>query len=79
MGVVFNPLTYLLLATVTEDPSFGGFIFYLFLIAFSGDIWSSPVLVGWCADFCATPSEPKVSGAEVEGHATRVVLVLPGV
>lgn len=32
VGVVFNPLTYLLLATVTEDPSFGGFIFYLFLM-----------------------------------------------
>lgn len=32
VGVVFNPLTYLLLATVTEDPSFGGFIFYFFLM-----------------------------------------------
>lgn len=32
VGVVFNPLTYLLLATVTEDPSFGGFIYYLFLM-----------------------------------------------
>lgn len=32
IGVVFNPLTYLLLATVTEDPSFGGFIFYFFLM-----------------------------------------------
>ena len=32
MGVVFNPLTYLLLATVTEDPSFGGFVYYFFLI-----------------------------------------------
>lgn len=32
VGVVLNPLTYLLLATVTEDPSFGGFIFYFFLM-----------------------------------------------
>lgn len=32
VGVVFNPLTYLLLATVTEDPSFGGFIYYFFLM-----------------------------------------------
>lgn len=32
IGVVFNPLTYLLLATVTEDPSFGGFIYYFFLM-----------------------------------------------
>ena len=32
VGVVFNPLTYLLLATVTGDPSFGGFIFYFFLM-----------------------------------------------
>ena len=32
VGVVFNPLTYLLMATVTEDPSFGGFIFYFFLM-----------------------------------------------
>ena len=32
VGVVFNPLNYLLLATVTEDPSFGGFIFYFFLM-----------------------------------------------
>lgn len=32
VGVVFNPLTYLLLATVTEDSSFGGFIFYFFLM-----------------------------------------------
>lgn len=32
VGVVFNPLTYLLLATVTENPSFGGFIFYFFLM-----------------------------------------------
>lgn len=28
VGVVFNPLTYLLLATVTEDPRFGGFVYY---------------------------------------------------
>jgi len=32
VGVVFNPLTYLLLATVTEDPRFGGFVYYFFLI-----------------------------------------------
>lgn len=32
MGVVLNPLTYLLLATVTEDPRIGGFIFYFFLM-----------------------------------------------
>lgn len=32
VGVVFNPLTYLLLATVTEDPCFGGFVYYFFLI-----------------------------------------------
>lgn len=32
MGVVFNPLTYLLLATVTEDPRIGGFIYYFFLM-----------------------------------------------
>lgn len=32
VGVVFNPLTYLLLATVTEDPRIGGFIFYFFLM-----------------------------------------------
>lgn len=32
VGVVFNPLTYLLLATVTEDPRIGGFIYYLFLM-----------------------------------------------
>ena len=34
VGVVFNPLTYLLLATVTEDPRFGGFVYYFFLIFF---------------------------------------------
>lgn len=32
VGVVFNPLTYLLLATVTEDPRFGGFVYYFFLM-----------------------------------------------
>lgn len=32
VGVVFNPLTYLLLATVTEDPRIGGFVYYFFLI-----------------------------------------------
>ena len=32
VGVVFNPLTYLLLATVTEDPRIGGFIYYFFLM-----------------------------------------------
>ena len=32
VGVVFNPLTYLLLATVTGDPRFGGFVYYFFLI-----------------------------------------------
>ena len=32
VGVVLNPLTYLLLATVTEDPRFGGFVYYFFLI-----------------------------------------------
>ena len=32
VGVVFNPLTYLLLTTVTEDPRFGGFVYYFFLI-----------------------------------------------
>ena len=32
VGVVFNPLTYLLLAAVTEDPRFGGFVYYFFLI-----------------------------------------------
>ena len=32
VGVVFNPLTYLLLATVTEDPRFAGFIYYFFLM-----------------------------------------------
>ena len=32
VGVVFNPLTYLLLATVTEDPRIGGFVYYFFLM-----------------------------------------------
>ncbi len=32
IGVVFNPLTYLLLATVTGDPRFGGFVYYFFLM-----------------------------------------------
>lgn len=32
VGVVFNPLTYLLLATVTEDPQIGGYVFYYFLM-----------------------------------------------
>lgn len=32
IGVVFNPLTYLLLATVTEDPRIGGFVYYFFLM-----------------------------------------------
>ncbi len=32
VGVVFNPLTYLLLATVTGDPRFGGFVYYFFLM-----------------------------------------------
>jgi len=32
VGVVFNPLTYLLLATVTEDPRFAGFVYYFFLM-----------------------------------------------
>lgn len=32
MGVVFNPLTYLLLATVTGDPQIGGYVFYYFLM-----------------------------------------------
>ena len=36
VGVVFNPLTYLLLATVTEDPSFGGFIFLMLSLATFG-------------------------------------------
>lgn len=32
VGVVFNPLTYLLLATVTGDPQIGGYVFYYFLM-----------------------------------------------
>lgn len=32
VGVVFNPLAYLLLATVTEDPRIGGFVYYFFLM-----------------------------------------------
>ena len=32
IGVVFNPLTYLLLATVTGDPQIGGYVFYYFLM-----------------------------------------------
>lgn len=32
VGVVFNPLTYLLLATVTGDPQNGGYVFYYFLM-----------------------------------------------
>lgn len=32
VGVVFNPLTYLLLATITEDPRIGGFVYYFFLM-----------------------------------------------
>lgn len=32
VGVVLNPLTYLLLATVTEDPRIGGFVYYFFLM-----------------------------------------------
>ena len=32
VGVVLNPLTYLLLATVTGDPQIGGYVFYYFLM-----------------------------------------------
>lgn len=32
VGVVFNPLTYLLLATVTGDPQNGGYVFYVFMM-----------------------------------------------
>lgn len=32
IGVVLNPLTYLLLATVTGDPQIGGYVFYYFLM-----------------------------------------------
>ena len=34
VGVVLNPLTYLLLATVTGDPQIGGYVFYYFLMLY---------------------------------------------
>ena len=79
VGVVLNPLTYLLLATVTGDPQIGGYVFYYFLMLSLLTMGLPMFLWGGALFFCADPSEPKVPSAEMEGHASRVVLVLSGV
>ena len=65
VGVVLNPLTYLLLATVTGDPQIGGYVFYYFLMlslltmGLPMFLWGGALFLG--------------------GYAAWVVLVLSGV